>query len=203
MKIAIIGAGNVGAALGKRFSEVGHDVVYGVRNPARPEYAIAGAKFETAPEATRDAEVVILAVPYAVVEAALSGCDLTGKIVVDATNPLAMTDKGLALTAGFETSGAERLATAFPRAKVVKCFNSTGFGNMADASGSMMFACGDDPVAAETVRILAEEIGFDAIAIGDLSKSRLLEPLAMLWIHLASTTDLTRNFAFRIERRKQ
>ena len=64
-----------------------------------------------------------------------------------------------------------------------------------------MFVCGDDADATETVRKLAAEIGFDAINIGDLTKSRLLEPLAMLWIHLAFTTDLKRDFAFLIRRK--
>jgi hypothetical protein len=63
----------------------------------------------------------------------------------------------------------------------VKCFNQTGFGNMAEPRQSVMFVCGDDASANETVRQLAAEIGFNAIAIGTLDKARLLEPLAMLW----------------------
>jgi hypothetical protein len=82
----------------------------------------------------------------------------------------------------------------------VKCFNQTGFGNMAEPRQSVMFVCGDDASANETVRQLAAEIGFDAIAIGALDKARLLEPLAMLWIHLSFTTNLGREFAFRLQR---
>ncbi len=202
MKIAILGAGNVGATLGTKFSAAGHDVVFGVRNPAKSRDEIADAKFDTVAEAARDAEVIILAVPYGAVESALRDCgDVAGKIVVDATNPLTMTDKGLALTCGYNTSGAEQIAPLAAGAKLVKCFNSTGFGNMADPRQTMMFVCGDDADANEKVRRLAEEIGFDAISIGDLTKSRLLEPLAMLWIHLAYSTDLTRDFAFQIFRR--
>ncbi len=203
MRIAILGAGNVGTALGRRFAEVGHEVVFGVRDPERARDGLAGLPVTTNREATSRAEVVVLAVPFGAVEAAVDGCDLDGKIVVDATNPLTMTEKGLALTAGFDTSGAEQVAAAIPGAKIVKCFNSTGYANMTDASGSMMFACGDDPDATEIVRKLAEEIGFEAVAIGDLTKARLLEPLALLWIQLAFTTDLKRDFAFRIERRKK
>ncbi len=202
MKIAILGAGNVGATLGKRFAEAGHEVTFGVRNPATSRDKIPDAKFETIAEASRDASVIILAVPFGVVEQALGECgDLSGKIVVDATNPLTMTDKGLALTCGFDTSGAEQIAPFAPGAMLVKCFNSTGFGNMAEPADSMMFVCGDDEDAVETVRKLAEDIGFEAIAIGDLTKARLLEPLAMLWIHLAYSTKLSRDFAFQIFRR--
>jgi hypothetical protein len=107
---------------------------------------------------------------------------------------------GLALTIGFNTSGAEKIAALAPDARLVKCFNQTGFGNMAEPRQSVMFVCGDDPSANETVRQLAAEIGFDAIAIGALDKARLLEPLAMLWIHLSFTTNLGREFAFRLQR---
>lgn len=125
---------------------------------------------------------------------------LSGKIVIDATNPLGMTPKGLNLIVGFTSSGAEEIAAAAPEAKFVKCFNQTGFTNMAEPRGSMMFVCGNDREANETVQQLAADIGFDAITIGDLTKARLLEPLAMLWIQLSATTDLKRDFAFRIDR---
>jgi hypothetical protein len=112
-----------------------------------------------------------------------------------------MTEKGLALTTGFNTSGAETIAALAPNARLVKCFNQTGFGNMAEPRQSVMFVCGDDASANETVRQLAAEIGFDAISIGALDKARLLEPLAMLWIHLSMTTPLQRDFAFGLLRR--
>jgi hypothetical protein len=126
---------------------------------------------------------------------------LQGKILIDATNPLGMTEKGLALATGFSTSGAEKKAALAPAARLVKCFNQTGFGNMAEPRQSVMFVCGDDASANETVRQLAAEIGFDAIAIGALDKARLLEPLAMLWIHLSMATPLHRDFAFGLLRR--
>lgn len=200
MKIAIIGAGNVGRTLGERFAQAGHSVTFGVRDPKSDEYA--GISVDENRGAAAGADVIILAVPYGAAQTALAECgDVAGKIVVDATNPLGMTESGLALTCGFTSSGAETIAAAFPGVRVVKCFNTTGFGNMADPRGSVMFVCGDDAEAVETVRGLAAEIGFDAISAGALSKSRLLEPLAMLWIHLAFTTPLGRDFAFRIERR--
>ena len=189
MKIAIIGAGNVGATLGRRFAEIGHTITFGVPRP--DEYAdadLAGPAMAVA-NAAKDADAVLLAVPYPAAKGVIDACGgLAGKIVIDATNPLGMTPEGLSLTAGFTTSGAEELAAAAPDAKFVKCFNQTGFANMAEPAGSMMFVCGDD-------------IGFDAISIGGLAKARLLEPLAMLWIHLSATTGLKRDFAFKIDRR--
>lgn len=202
MKIAIIGAGNVGSTLGARFSEIGHKVNFGVPDPEKYRDGQLVGPAIRIKEAVADADAVILAVPFAAAKSVLEECgDLAGKIVIDATNPLAMTSNGLGLTAGFTTSGVEEIAVSAPDAKFVKCFNQTGFANMAEPRGSMMFVCGNDAYANETVRKLASDIGFDAVVIGDLSKARLLEPLAMLWIHLSATTDLKRDFAFRLDRR--
>jgi len=201
MNIAILGAGNVGATLGKRFAEQGHAVSFGVPNPQKYASGELSGTVGTVAEAAQTADIVLLAVPYNAVESALRECgDLRGKILIDATNPLAMTERGLALTAGFTTSGVEKIAALAPNAKLVKCFNQTGFGNMATPKQSVMFVCGNDAAANETVRQLAAAIGFDAVSIGTLDKARLLEPLAMLWIHLSFTTELGRDFAFRIQR---
>lgn len=202
MKIAILGAGNVGATLGKRFAENGHDVYFGVPNPEKYQDKSLSGKLGTVSQATKDAEIILLAVPYnAVSEAVKAGGDVSGKIIIDATNPLGMTPNGLNLTIGFEISGAEKLEEIAPNAKIVKCFNQTGFENMANPKGSMMFVCGNDAEASETVCKLAEDIGFETLNIGDLTKARLLEPLAMLWIHLSISSELKRDFAFSISRR--
>jgi 8-hydroxy-5-deazaflavin:NADPH oxidoreductase len=201
MKIAIIGAGNVGGTLGKRFAEAENEVYFGVRNPSEFNEKDLGGKIGNNAEACKDAEIIVLSVPYNAVSDAIKSCgDISGNIVVDATNPLGMTSNGLNLTIGFDTSGAEKLQTLFPNAKVVKCFNQTGFGNMAKPRGSIMFACGNDKEATYKVAELASSIGFEAMNIGDLSKARLLEPLAMLWIHLSFTSELKRDFAFAIQK---
>lgn len=201
MKIAIIGAGNVGKTLGGRFTENGHEIFYGVPKPKEYEGENIDGKVGTNREAVASAEIVLLAVPFYAVETAVKDCgDLSGKTVIDATNPLTFDGKNLNLTLGFETSGAEKVAEFAKGANVVKCFNQTGFNVMENPQGSMMFICGDDSEANKTVAKLAEEIGFEALEVGDLSKARLLEPLAMLWIHLAGTTDLNRDFIFKIQK---
>lgn len=201
MKIAVLGAGSVGGTLGEKFAEAGHEIFYGVPRPSEYANKNLRGRIGTNAEAARDAEIVLLAVPYDSVADALAECgDLTGKIVIDATNPLRFADGKLSLTVGFETSGAEKIAALAAGAKLVKCFNQTGFGNMAKpryANGkSVMFVCGDDQTANDIVRQLAESIGFEAVAAGKLEIARLLEPLAMLWIHLSATTGLKREFAF-------
>ncbi len=201
MKIAVLGAGNVGATLGQRFDEVGHEVCFGVPNPEKYKDKGLNGKLGTVSESAKDAEIILLAIPYGAVESALNECgDIAGTIIIDATNPLEFKNGGLHLTIGFDSSGGEKIAELAKNARVVKCFNSTGFGNMENPRGSMMFVCGNDPQANETVRALSNEIGFETLIIGDISRSRLLEPLAMLWIHLAFTSELKRDFAFSILR---
>ncbi|MBS1796963.1 MAG: NADPH-dependent F420 reductase [Acidobacteria bacterium] len=206
MKIAILGAGMVGATLGRRFAGAGHEVFFGVPEPAEHEDKKAFAAVGTVGEAARAAEIILLAVPFGSIGDAIERCgDLAGKILVDCTNPLRMADGKLGLTLGFDDSAAEKVAALAPGARVVKCFNQTGFDNMANpafAGGrAVQFVCGDDSEARETVANLAGEIGFDAVDAGELKTARLLEPFAMLWIHLAMTTGLGRDFAFAILRR--
>ena len=202
MNITILGAKDVGSTLGRRFSEVGHTVKFGVRSPEDYAGSDLTGPVDTVTNAVSDAEIIVLALPFASAPAALTECgDLNGKIIIDATNPLAMGDQGLYLTVGFDDSGAEQIAKHAPGAHFVKCFNSTSFLNMGDPRGSMMFVCGDDAGSNEMVRNLSNEIGFDTINIGALKQARLLEPLAMLFIHLAFTTELKWDFALKIERK--
>jgi predicted dinucleotide-binding enzyme len=211
MKIAVLGAGSVGGTLGRRFAEIGHHVAFGVPSPDAAKYrdlvaSIPGVEIATVGEASRDADAVVLAVPWDAVPGALEEAgNLAGRLVVDCTNPLAFEVGTLRLAVGFETSGGELVAAWSRGARVVKCFNTTGFANMGEPAvegrRSAMFVCGDDAGARETVRRLAEEIGFDAVDAGEMTAARLLEPLAMLWIHLAMTTPLGRDFAFGILRR--
>ena len=212
MNIAVLGAGSVGGALGKRLAAAGHSVYFGVRNPTDAKVSqllsdIGGqAQAGTVAEATRETNVIILATPWEAAPAALQACgDVTGKLIVDCTNPLRMGAAGLELTMGYDTSGAEQLAALVPGAHVVKAFNSTGFGNMAQpefgTQRAAMFVCGDDAASRATVCQLSKDIGFETVDAGKLSVARLLEPQAMLWIHLAYNAGLGRDFAFGLLRR--
>jgi hypothetical protein len=208
MSISIIGAGNVGMALGKAFTQRGEAVVFGVRDPAAcaAEVAKLGprASVTTNAEAIAASGVVILAIPYAAVAAvAQSFADWGGRILVDATNPLAPDLSGL--TVGTTTSGAEELAKLARGALVVKAFNITGAENMADTSYAngtpFMPVCGNDAEARSRVIALAASIGFDAVDCGELVAARYLEPFAMTWIHMAIKLGMGRRFAFaRLQR---
>lgn len=208
MSMSIIGAGNVGMALARAFTQRGEPVTLGVPDPRKYTESAAAlgtlARITSTLEAIASAELVILAVPYAAVQSiAVSVPDWQSKILVDATNPLAA---GLAgLSVGTTTSAAEELAKLAHGARVVKAFNSTGAENMADArytGGSpWMPVCGDDADARQKVLTLATLIGFDAVDCGPLSAARYLEPFAMTWIHLAFKQGMGRKFAFSILKR--
>ena len=208
MSISIIGAGNVGMALGKAFTARGEALVFGVPHAGKYAAAIAelgsAATIGSVEQAIDASDLVILAVPYpAALSLAQSRPDWKGKILVDATNPLAPGLAGLSI--GTTTSGAETIAGAARGARVVKAFNTTGAENMADTrypNGTpFMPVCGNDAQARAKVIALATLIGFDAVDCGDLASARYLEPFAMTWIHMAIKLGLGRRFAFaRLQR---
>jgi 8-hydroxy-5-deazaflavin:NADPH oxidoreductase len=206
MRIAIIGTGNVGSALGTRWTQRGHEVVFGSRDPSNPKVqkllAATGAGAASIRDAVADASVVVLATPWDATQSSIAAAgDLSGKILLDATNPL----QNMKLALGLTTSGAERVASWARGAAVIKAFNSTGAGNMLtpDYAGQKptMFICGDDAGAKQVVSGLAEEIGFEAVDAGALTLARYLEPLAGLWIELAYAQGLGPNIAFKLLRR--
>jgi len=127
---------------------------------------------------------------------------LDGKVLVDATNPLTPT---LDLALGFTDSAGETVARLAKGARVVKAFNTTGAGNMANTAypgGKLMMAvAGDDAEAKKTVMGLASDIGFDPMDVGPIAMSRQLEPAAVLWIKLAYAQQQGPNFGFSILRR--
>lgn len=210
MRIAVIGAGQVGGAIGSGWSKAGHAVSFGVRDPASPKLdplrALAGVTFEPAAQAAAGAEVVALALPWTGAEAAVKALgDLSGKIVLDAMNPLVFANGALQLDRGFQTSGGEAVAAWLPGARVVKTLNQVGFEVMANAQGfpvrPVMFVAGEDEPAKRIAIGLVEDLGFEALDAGGLNMARLLEPLAMVWINQALFRGLGRDWAFGVSRR--
>lgn len=202
MRLAIIGAGSVGATLGKAWQRHGHDVTYGVRNPDDPKYGTLGADVTTNDRAAGDAEIVVLCTPWQSTRDAVSACgDLGGKVLIDCTNPL--TPDFTALEVGHTTSGAEQVAQWAPGARVCKAMNQIG-APMMDApqlSGTpVMFVCGDDDAAKATTSSLVGELGFETADAGDLTLARLLEPFALVWIHMAVRRGFGTQWGFGVLR---
>jgi 8-hydroxy-5-deazaflavin:NADPH oxidoreductase len=207
MNLGIIGSGNVGGTLGRRFAQLGHSVAFGSRRPDSAEMAELArqhnAQVVSPREAAQSAEVVLLATPWPNTAEVLRGLgDLTGKIVLDCTNPLKPDLSGLALAN--TTSGAEQVAGWAPGARVVKILNTVGFGVMANpafgSESATMLYCGDDAAAKGVARELAAQLGFDPVDAGPLKQARLLEPFALLWISLAIGGQGI-NIAFRLMHR--
>lgn len=191
LKVLIIGTGNVARALAHRLKETDHVIVIGSRDAARGaevggEIGVTGS---AATEHVGDADVVFIAVPFGSLDETLGALGpMTGKIVVDCTNPL--TDDYMALTMGHTTSAGEYCAEKLPEAHLVKAFNAI-FADVVQTNPAyntvtpQIFVAGEDEAAKNTVSGLIRGIGYEPVDCGGMIMARYLEPLAELIIQLA------------------
>jgi len=189
MNIAIIGAGNMGSAFAHRLSVSGHQVSIASKNQERAKEVAGkvgfGVRALPLANVAQNADVIIAATPYdQQVDGLRSAGQVSGKTVIDISNPLKPDMSGLAL--GHSTSAAEEIAKSLPGAKVVKAFN-TIFAQILNEGADMgtsrkatVFYAGDDDGAKKTIRALIESMGFEATDAGPLSNARYLEPMGML-----------------------
>ena len=204
MKVAIIGAGNVGKALGTSIARAGHEVTISARSveSARGAAAQVGARAATSNlDAVDGAEIVILAVPYVgageAVAREIAGA-VGGKTVVDATNPLKPDYSGLATS---DASAAEEFQRLLPTAKVVKAFNTIFASNQANPTSEIdAFVAGDDGDAKSVASDLARSIGFRPLDVGPLASARHLEGMAYLNIGLNAQNGWSWTSAWKLER---
>ncbi|MEM1111537.1 MAG: NADPH-dependent F420 reductase [Pseudomonadota bacterium] len=188
--IAVIGTGNVGGALGPEFAAQGHTVVYGSRNPDSEAVSALvtrtgnDARASQPGEAASQAEIVVLAVPGMLVKEVVTGLgDLSGKILIDATNPLVRRDDGM-LGIGIEGSNAEIVQAAAPGADVVKAFNTLGWRTMIDpaATGGPVSIplVGDSTVAKQKIASIVAAMDLEPIDVGPLRNARHVEGMVVL-----------------------
>jgi 8-hydroxy-5-deazaflavin:NADPH oxidoreductase len=210
LKIAVLGTGGVGAALGSKWASGGHSVVFGSRLPESEKVqqlvVRCGdcASASSPREAIAGADAILFAVPWPVARETLENLgDLTDRVLIDCTNPLLSDLSGIEL--GHVISAGEQIAAWAAGARVVKAFNTASVKVMLNPqfgdTKATMFYCGDHAGAKLTVRELIEAVGFEPVDAGSLTSSRYLEPLAMLYIHLAFRQGLGSNCAFKIMRR--
>lgn len=198
--VAIIGTGSVGGALGPEFAAQGHTIVYGSRDPLRGEVAELvkrtgeGASATTQAEAVKDANIVVLAVPGLLVEEITKSLgDLSGKIIIDPTNPLKRSETGLEF--GVDTSNGQIIQATAPDAYVVKAFNTLNWKTMVDPEESggpvSIPLVGDNAAAKATVAALVEGMGLEAIDLGGIENAHWVEGMLILWINnrYGSTRD--------------
>ncbi|QDL53612.1 NADPH-dependent F420 reductase [Rhodoferax aquaticus] len=193
--VAILGNGVVGIALAKGFAELGYAVVFGTRDAQGEKTvqalaAVPGATAASFSEAARASSVAVLALPWSGLEAGVLAAgaeNLAGKLVIDPSNPLDFSTGAPTLAVGHTDSAGELVQRLLPTAKVVKAFNIITAGHMVhpkllDGTPDMLIA-GNDAEAKAHVGALLLAFGWRApIDMGDITASRLLEPLAMVWI---------------------
>jgi len=190
--IAVIGTGDVGGALGPEFAAQGHTIVYGSRDPQRGkvkelvEKTGDLASATTPAEAAAQADIVVLAVPGLMVEEITKSLgDLSGKIIIDPTNPLER--RMNRLEHAVDTSNAEIIQAAAPGAYVVKAFNTLNWKTMVDPSSAggpvSIPLVGDNGRAKKIVAELVAGMGLEPIDVGPLRDARWVEGMLILWIN--------------------
>ncbi len=202
MKIAVIGSGDVGQALAKGLAELGHSVMIGTRNTSKKDLKwTAKHKKEITlgsfAEAAGYGDLAFLAVAWHATENVLAIIrpQVSGKVVVDVTNPLIFSDdEPPELAIGFNISAGELVQQTLADSHVVKTLNTINYKNMFQPKFSTgiptMFLCGNNDAAKLQVRDLLDKFGWSDIQdIGGIEKSRLLEPLCALWIDYGIVND--------------
>jgi 8-hydroxy-5-deazaflavin:NADPH oxidoreductase len=207
MQIAIIGAGNVGGALGVRWARLGHAVRFGVPNPLAPKYAplrvSPGAVVCSPKDAVKDADAIVLATPWASAQEAIRDLGPLGDaIVIDCTNPVKFGPDGVVMAPIDGPSGADLIAAAANGGRFVKTLNQVGFNIMVDpmqaSAPALMLVAGDDAAAKSIATDLVRELGFDARDAGPLRNAGALENLALLWIDQAFRGPHGRDFVLSV-----
>jgi 8-hydroxy-5-deazaflavin:NADPH oxidoreductase len=211
MKVGIIGSGDVGLTLASSFLELGHSVKIGTRSPNKVASWVAehGGKASAGSfaEAAAFGEIVMIATLWDGTASAIKMADaknFADKVVIDVTNPLDFSKGAPRLAIGNTDSAGETIQRLLPDARVVKAFNIVGNPHMfrPDFPGGppTMFICGNDEQAKKTVTEILSAFGWETVDIGSIEGSRLLEPLAMLWIVYYFRTN-NGNHAFKLLRK--
>jgi hypothetical protein len=193
IKIATIGAGAEGGALGTLFAKLGHPVMFSSRHPEQLKDLVAAAGPNARAGSVADAvafgDVIFLVVPYSAVEEIGRdyGKALAAKpLVVDVSNPSAARD-GAALAKWVDEQGGAGLATAklLPGAHIVRAFNAFGHNGLHGAEVLVkptlaqtvgVPIAGDDPQAIALATKLIKETRFEPVLIGGLAKGKYLVP---------------------------
>jgi len=185
MKIGVIGSGRIGSTIGGLWVKAGHEVMFSDRDPEQVKRAIEGlgprARGGSVPEAAAFGDVILIAVPYAALPAVQQqvGAQLRNKVVVDPNNPVPARDGDMAVQAR-EKGAAASTAALLPGARLVRAFNSWGYGLMQreanrPAPRMAIPVAADDPAALKVGMRLVQDAGFDPVAAGSLAASKAFD----------------------------
>lgn len=200
MNIAVLGIGNIGGTLGKKWAKAGHQVMGGVRDVNAPKVQAFltsdnNLTIGTVEQAIALGEVILFALPGTAVEAVVEAhaAALNEKIIIDATNNIRAE----------EVNSIRIFTTRTPQAKIFRAFNSLGWENFAEPQfGNLqadMFYCGsEDGQARQVVEQLIADIGLKPVCIGDLEQVAILDGVLRLWFALAMGQKMGRHLAFKV-----
>jgi predicted dinucleotide-binding enzyme len=199
MKITILGAGNIGGTLGKKWLASGREVVFGVRDVKSPNLlqsleTAKGAVVASIAEAIAGADVILFSTPWATVPeiAAANTKGLDGKIIIDATNNFA----------GPVINNLSTLEKAAPNAKIYRAFNSLGWNLLANPTVNTeqldMFYTGPDGETKAVIEKLIAEIGLRPIRVGNNDRITLVDNMGALWANMVYQQGWSRQTAFKI-----
>jgi predicted dinucleotide-binding enzyme len=214
MRIGVIGSGEVGQTLARGLRTHGYEARIASRSPEKLAAfsKSSGIQAGTFAEVAAWAEGVVLAVKGDAAEAAVreaGAANLSGKLVIDTTNPIAHEPPEDGVLKYFTSPNAslmERLQTACPDARFVKAFNSVGSALMVNpafpgGAKPTMFYCGNDASAKAIVATILEQFGWDAADMGTAKAARAIEPLCQLWCIPGFRDNAWGNHAFALLRR--
>lgn len=198
MRIAVLGARNVGGALARKWAQTGHEMMLGVRNVDNPETLALerelGATVGTVAAAIAFGEVVVFAIPGQAMEATIQAhaASLNSKIVIDAANRIG--SSAMNSVADF--------AAHAPGAQVYRAFNSLGWENFehpmfGDIQADLLY-CGPAGASQDVVEGLIHDVGLRPVRVGDLSQVRLVDAVASLWFALVFGQGMGRHLAFKV-----
>ena len=210
MKIGIIGAGNMGAGLGKLWAKAGHQVVFAYSRDENKLLDLATAAGVNAKAGTIQAaaaqDIILLAVWLPVLAEVIHAAgSLDGKIIITCVSGLQpdFTGQTIGLATDLKISVAETIQQLAPNAKVVEAFNTTFAEIIASDSRQFgadlpsVFYCGDDVEAKQIAARLIEDCGYKAVDAGNLLVARTLETLATAWVQFAVASQLFPNLGLK------
>ena len=214
--VAVLGGGNVGSILAQKLVESNKfkSVTIAARNPAKTTSELQARRINNIPvgpalTTIESSTVVILATPgfsddEDMKSVAASLGDVTGKVIIDATNPFGPYADGLNLRL-WDTgvSSGEKLQECLPKAKIYKSFNTVGLEHMKEALGKDMLIAGDpEPSSRAIAEGVVAAVGFKPFYVGPIRYARNLEAMAELWVHMVIPSirarNASRNFWFSI-----
>jgi len=201
LTIAVLGAGNIGGTLGRKWIAAGHRVAFGVNDPsgsrAQALRAEAGDRVmigSLADALAVNPDVVVMALPGGVMDATITtyAAQLDGRMIIDTANRMG----------GGAMNSFATFREHTPRARVFRAFNSLGWENFADplldGVSADLFYCGPDGEARAIIEQMIADVGLRPMCLGDVDQVGLVDSVAALWFALALGQKKGRHLAFKV-----